>query len=214
MTRGRRRPFTAAVGLEADVAGEQLAQCVDVAAPRRREEGGCDRQSLLLRNLVSRLVGPQILPGPARELPARRGVAAEGLGNVVETLPEDVVQQERRPLERRQTLQRQQQGQGDIFHRFILDDRVGEPWADIFFPARSRRLQHVQAKPDDGPSKKCCRLLDLVLVDIGPPQPGILDDVFGISQGAQHPVGGPQQHRPGRLECCRGPHGYQPSFGS
>ena len=62
-------------------------------------------------------------PGAGSELPAGRRAALDRRRDLLEVDPEHVMQQEGRPLERGQPLQREHQRQGDVL--FLASSTIG-----------------------------------------------------------------------------------------
>jgi hypothetical protein len=60
------------------------------------------------------------------------------------------------------------------------EQRLGQPFPHILLPAAGRRSEPVQRLSGDDPDQVGARITYLGLVDAGPPQPGILDDILGV----------------------------------
>jgi hypothetical protein len=105
--------------------------------------------------------------------------AVQGPGDVAVILLEDVVQQEDRPLQRREPFQRQQKGDRDVlgpFDRILgerLDQRLRKPGAAIGGALGLGLAQAVDAKPRGRPDQPGGGIAD-PLPGPGPAQPGIL----------------------------------------
>ena len=136
----RRRALAAAVAVQADILRQHRAERAHVAAARGGEEGAGDLQPARLLHAVAGPCVADMAARPGGELPAGHGAAADGGGDFLEAEAEDVVQQEGGALQRRQALQRQHQRQGDVvgLRLRLLDQRLGQPGADIGFAADPR----------------------------------------------------------------------------
>jgi hypothetical protein len=119
----------------------------------------------------------------------------------LEALAEDIVKQKGRALQRRQPFQRQHQRQGDILHRLILHQRIGQPRAGVGLAPHPRGFQMIEAQPRDDPPQKGAGHRHAVAVRSGPAQEGLLHHILGIAERAEHAVGGAHQHGPMRIEC-------------
>jgi len=117
------------------------------------------------------------------------------------------VQQERRTLERRQPVQRQHQGKGQIVGQFGgrirgktvgIEHRLRQPRADIELPLHPRALQAVEAKPRDDGDEECFGVVDII--GAGEAEVGVLHDVLRIAAAAEHAVGKREQPPPMRRE--------------
>ncbi len=143
----RRRHPAAAIGVDHDILGEHRAQRGEVAGPRRREEGIGEPQAVFIADHESRPGIVDMRAGAAGELAAGRGLAADRLGDRIELHPEHVMQQEGRPFQRRQPLQRDHQRQDQVVGGLLLlgiEERLGQPWSDIGRAPAPRGFQLVQ----------------------------------------------------------------------
>src|SRR5215203_7516527 len=67
--------------------------------------------------------------------------------------------------------------------------RLGQPLPDVLLAPPRQRPQPVERLPGDDPDQVGPRVAHLCAVDVGPPQPGLLDHVLGVSRRAEHLVG-------------------------
>src|ERR687898_2921710 len=74
-----------------------------------------------------------------------------------------------------------------------LWQRLGEPLPDVLLATARQRPQPVERLPGDDPDQIGPRIAHLVAVDIGPPQPGLLDHVLGVGGRAEHLVSDGEQ---------------------
>ena len=114
----------------------------------RREERCGDLQAAFLRHGKARARGADVGPRAAGKLAARRRLAADRLGDLLEVDAEHVVQEEGGALQRRQALERQHQRQRDVVDLVLrrLDDRFRQPRPDIGLAPVPRRFQLVEAE--------------------------------------------------------------------
>ena len=121
----RCRPLAAAVGVDADVGCKHCAERFHVAVARGGEERFGELHAALSVDFeaLSRLA--HMAAGAGGKLAAGRRIAADGGGDFVEFHPEHVVQQERRPLERRKPFERQHQRQGDVLAGVLFEGGIG-----------------------------------------------------------------------------------------
>jgi hypothetical protein len=128
--------------------------------------------------------------GAARELAAGSRLAADRGRDFLEAEAEHVMKQEGSALQRRQALQRHQQGQGHVVDLVLsrFHNRLGQPRADVGLAPTPDRLEPVQAQARDDPAQKCFRFAHRVSVDIEPAQESVLKNVLRLRDRAQHPV--------------------------
>ena len=111
------------------------------------------------------------------------------------------MQQEGRALQRRQALQREHEGHGHVLRELglhlragrpaglLVQQRFGQPDADILLAFRGGRAQFVQAQVCHQAREVGASMLDGAFVHVGPAQPGLLHDVLGLGARAEHAVG-------------------------
>jgi hypothetical protein len=87
----------------------------------------------------------------------------------------------------------------------VRHDRVGQVHAERHFSPRPPRLQDVQANARDDGRQPPVQVLDGGRISAAEPQPGFLDRVVGIADGAEHPVGHRAQASSILLESLRQP---------
>src|SRR5215203_4329446 len=71
--------------------------------------------------------------------------------------------------------------------------RLGQPLPDVLLAPPRQRPQPVERLPGDDPDQVGPRVPHLSAVDVGPPQPGLLDHVLGVGSRAEHLVGDGEQ---------------------
>lgn len=132
-----------------------------------------------------------VLAGAGGELAAGGGVAVERGGDLGEVVAEDVVQEEGGALERREALEGEHEGEGDVLVScgVVVDQGVGEPGADVGLALVLCGLELVEAEADDGAAEEGGGLLDGGAVGAQPAEEGVLDGVLGVGDGAGHAVG-------------------------
>ncbi len=126
------------------------------------------------------------------------GLFADDPGDLVVRVVEDLAQQEHRSLDRRELLEQVQErerervGRLGVADGLVFDERLGQPLARIDLAADAGRAQVVDREPRrHGREVGLRRLrLDLRLVVA---QEGLLDDVLGLGDRPEHPVGDREQ---------------------
>ena len=164
--------------------------------------------AVFARRRKARPAGFDMSAGAGRELAAGRLAATECARHFGEVEAEDVVQQEARPLQRRQPFEHQHQRHRNIVRQLarrlvvedFVDHRLGQPLADVELAPRLRRLHAIEAEPRHHGAEIAARLLDRRAVGGVPAQIGVLHDVLGLGARAEHAVGKPGQRAPMRLE--------------
>lgn len=104
-----RRTLAAAVGIDADAGSQHRAERRHVAAARRGEEGLRKLEAALLLDAKARSRFAHMGASPGGELLASGGFALDCRRDFLERKSEQVVQQERRTLERREAFGRKHQ---------------------------------------------------------------------------------------------------------
>jgi hypothetical protein len=102
----RRRPLPAAIGMEDGVLGQKLCQARHIAGQDRRVERVRQPDSIRQGRGKPRPRLPHMRARTRRQLPARGFVPVARLGDLDEVQLEDVAQEERRAIERRQAFER------------------------------------------------------------------------------------------------------------
>lgn len=133
------------------------------------------------------------------------GVAIDSLGDFLEGDAEDVVQEERRAFEGRQTFEREHEREGDAIEVFFrrFDDRLREPRPDIGFAAMARGLELIQAQARHDAAQERLRFADGFAVSGEPPEEGLLNDVLGVRDRPEHAIRNADQPRTQRSERGR-----------
>ena len=187
----RGRAPAAAIGVERYVAGEQGAERGRITAARSGEECLRQRQALLAIHRIARPGLPDVGPRPGGQLAAGGFLPPQRLGYLAIGLPEHVVQQEGRALERREPFQREHQRQGDILGLFGVQHRVGQPRADIGLAPPPCRFQLVEAQarhraPQERPGRA-----HRGAIGRQPAKETFLHRVFRVGDRTEHAIGDP-----------------------
>ena len=196
----RCRLAAAAIGERHRILAQQFGQLRNVAAGNRFAE--CLQQAgVIVRRFRRR--GPIVAhraAGPRGQLPAGRLGAVEHGGDLGERRVEDVVKQEGRAFQRRQPVERQQQGEREIVGEFgggigrealRVEHRLGKPRPDIDLPLGSCALQAIETEPrHDGDEK---RLRVVHVLRAGKAEISILHHVFRVAAASEHAISEPEQ---------------------
>jgi hypothetical protein len=137
-----------------------------------------------------------VLAGTVRDLPYRGRGLAHHLGDLLVRRLEHLAQHEHCPLGRTEGLQHGEHRDRDVLaelgvlgHIGTGEQRLGQPFPDVLLPAAGHRSKPVQRLPGDHPDQIGARVMNLGLVDVGPPQPGFLHHVLGVGGRAEQLVG-------------------------
>ncbi len=178
-------------------------QRLHVAAARGIEECLRDILTLFIRHRKTRLCLLDMVAGSAGKLPASRRIAADGFGNLVEVLAENIVQQECGSFEWRKPLQRHHQGQCDVIIRLVftrVEYRFRQPASHISFPSNARRLQMIKAEPRDGTHQEGFFIAHGRPVGLVPANEAFLNDIFRLRDRSEHAIGNADQPRSDAVE--------------
>jgi hypothetical protein len=193
----------AAVGQQDDVRREDVEQALQVAGVDRPLERIEHVPGLGRGRAPARLARGDVRPRPVGDLADGGGTLADGLGDLVVIQVEDLAQHEHRPLGRVKRLQHEQHRHRDAVGQFDVgghvgrgQQRFGQPGADVGLLAAADRPQPGQRLAGGDPDQVGALVTDRVEVDAGPAQPGLLQDVFGVSGRAEHLVGDGEQQVP------------------
>ena len=199
-----------AVGAQHDVRVEDGEEAFEVTGTRRRQEG-VDDDPLAIEIDVGDGRALDASAGTARELPRRRRRSADDRCDLVERHGEDVVQHEGDTLGGRQRIEHDQQGEPDRIAQqgFLLgidpllrtQDGIREVRLQGRLAPRLARSQHVEADPPDDRRQPGPQVVDLARVGAAQADPGFLDGVVRLGQGAEHPKGDAAQMRAVCLEA-------------
>src|SRR3546814_2812229 len=80
---------------------------------------------------------------------------------------------------------REHQRQRDVVLLFFLDQRIGQPGADIGLALAARRLDLVEAEPRHGAAEEGRRLAHRIAVGAEPADEGILHHILGIGDRSE-----------------------------
>ena len=80
--------------------------------------------------------------------------------------------------------------------RRIGHDRFGQPLADVFLALRTCGLQVIDAQPADDRDEERLGRTNLVARRLLPADEGILQHVFCVGDGSQHPIGDGEEEAP------------------
>ena len=141
--------------------------------------------------------------GAAGQLARRLGRSVDDRRDLVEGHGEDVVQHEREALGRAQRVEYDEQCDTDGVseQRLVLgvgpvrrvDDGVGHVRRIALLASGLAGAQHVEGHPRDHRGEPGPEVFDVARVGPAEAQPGVLDGVVGVAEGAQHAVGhGPE----------------------
>jgi hypothetical protein len=148
------------------------------------------------------------------ELSTGRLFFADDGGDLGEAMVDYLVQDVDGALDGGEALQEDEEGERDGFAvgGLVREDRLGQPWSDVLFAPRTRRLEVVQAEPGHDRREPCLRRFDGRRVGGLPAQPRVLQDVFGLRRRAEHPVGDAEEQPAMRLKGFDGLHdrGWDP----
>src|SRR5215211_6747026 len=108
---------------------------------------------------------------------------------------EDLAQDEDRPFGGRKGLQHGQHRDRDALSQLDVlghvgrgGQRLGQPLPDVLLAPPRQGPQPVERLPGDDPEQVGPRVAHLGALDVGPPQPGLLDHVLCVGRGAEHLV--------------------------
>ena len=196
----------AAIGDEDDVGGQQGHERIHVPGRQVLDE--------LVQNGVVpfpvddlRTSRVDVAPGAVGQLPHRCLGPVQGRGHLGEAEPEDVVQHERGPLQRRQRLEhdehghRHRVGQLDALGGTTVGrHRFGQPRPDVVLSPALLLANAVQRLPGRDGQQVGPRVAHLAPVGRRPAQPGLLHRILRVGDTPEHPVGGTDQLRSQLLE--------------
>ena len=195
-----------------------MHQRVQVSARGGANEPLCDTLEDLGIHVEAGRAGllTDVASGTAGELPARRGRSPDDRAHGLEGEPEDVVEHEGGAFGGAQALEHhhqrhahavvQRHAVGGIgFLALGIDQRLGQPGADVGLPARTGGAQLVQTEPSDDHDQPAPHVLDVAQVDAHEPGERLLHHVLRVAQAPEHPVGHVERQLP-----VFAPHGYQP----
>jgi hypothetical protein len=212
--------LAAAVAVEHHIVGQQLLQPLEIALLRGREEPGRKRLPLLARGLEPGAPLLHVAAGPRGELAGVLLGRPDDLRDPVVGLVEHLAQQERRALLGRQALEHDEEGDrqrvrqlgmvGRVAAALVVDQRLGQPFAEVALALDPGRSQLVDAQPGDhGREIRAWRLDPLALLQRQvQTQQRLLHDVLRLAHAAQHPVGHPERPGPKLLQALRFRHGF------
>jgi len=198
------------------VGSKQSNQAGHVAAPDRGKEPGRQLVALAGGDVEPRPLGLDVLAGPARQLAAGTRAPADDAGCLVVAVAEDVVQQEHRPLQRRQPLEQQQErhrqrvgllgvrsGIGVWLAELepVCQQRLRQPVADVGLATRPGGAELIDRQSRDHRGQVSLGRIGLALARYRPvvAQERLLHDVLGLRHAAEHPIGDREQQRPEAL---------------
>jgi hypothetical protein len=154
-------------------------------------EGAEQALAFFLRHFAACVIGLYMVARAAGQLAASGRAALQAPPDFVEIQVEHLVQQESCSLQRREPLQREHEGHGHVLRELglrlragrpaglLVQQRFGQPDADIPLAFRGGRAQFIQAQVGHQAREVGAGMLDGALVHLGPTQPGLLHDVLG-----------------------------------
>jgi hypothetical protein len=188
------RSLAAAVAVHRHVGRQELDQRVRVALFPGREEAARDLLPFLTRDVEA---PPSLLDVSVRaneDLAAVVGALADDLGHLVVGVVEDLAEEEDGPLDGRQLLEQVEEGERErvgglrVAHGLVLDERLRQPLPGVDLAARPRRPELVDREPGGDRREVGLRRLGLdpglVVAEVR-----LLDDVLGLGDRPEHPVG-------------------------
>jgi len=146
--------------------------------------------------------------GPHRELTAVLLRLVDDPGHLVVAVIEDVVEEEDGPLHRREPLEHEQERHrervgflgvpGNVLERAVGHERLRQPLAHVLLAPGPRRPQLIDREPRRHGRQVGLGRLDLgVSVAHGPvvAQEGLLHDVLGLADAAEHAIRDREEQR-------------------
>ena len=133
--------------------------------------------------------------------------ALDDLRDLAVVVVEDLAEQEDGALDRRQALQQDEERHRERVGGLGLrggvrlgagQERFGQPLADVLLAADARGPEVVDAEACHDRREVRLRRLDLLAAGLGAmdAEEGLLDDVLGLADAADHPVGDREHQRP------------------
>ena len=190
----------AIVGAENDIGIEKRNKALELTATGCAEEG-VDHLPLPSKiRIWSRQLRPlDSAPRPARELSCCLGRSPDHRSDLGEGHLEHVVEHEREPLGRREGIEHDQEREADRVgqHRFLFglahsldaDIGIGEVAIERFLAPGIARPQDVQTDASNDGGQPAAKVFNLASPGPADPEPGVLNSVVRLRQGAEHPVG-------------------------
>jgi hypothetical protein len=209
--RDRARP-AAPVADEDRVLGEDRDEALEVALPRCGEEARRERVAGGRVGVEARRVVLDPSARAAEDLAAVVLAALDDPRDLGERHVEGIAQDEHGALDRREALEQHQKRERHALlalharGRVVLDERLGQPRADVRLAAMAGRAQDVDRQArGDGRQE---RALGLHVVRRRPAQERLLHDVLGLGDAPEHPVGDREQEgaKLVRCRCCHCTH--------
>ena len=131
-----------------------------------------------------------------RDLPHRGGGLADRLGDFAVRHIENLVEHEHGPLRRLERFKHGQHRHRDALRKLDIFGDVGagqqrfrQPLTDVVLAAARQRSHLVERLPRDDPDEVRPRVMHLRVIDVGPPQPGLLQDVLSVGRRPEQLVG-------------------------
>ncbi|BBJ40819.1 hypothetical protein SSPO_035370 [Streptomyces antimycoticus] len=141
-----------------------------------------------------------------------RLAALQHSGDLLEREAEDLLEYEDRPLQRRESLEDDEQGERDRLGQLHLlarvglgDQRFGQPGADVLLAGGGGGREPVEREVGDRTGQIAHRVVHRG-GHLTAAQPGVLHHVLGVGDAAEHAVGDAEQHPPVAFEGGRVDH--------
>jgi hypothetical protein len=185
--------LAAAVAGEDGVGRQHLHQPVHVAVARRLQEALGQLEALLGIGIEARALVVDVAARPRQDLTRVVLALADDLRDLGERVVKGVAQHEHGALLGGEALEQDEEGQRDgllvldLRRAGVLDERLGQPVADIALAPHPRRAQDVDGQPRRG--RRQPRLGVVHVVGVMQAQQRLLDDVLGLGHRSEHPVG-------------------------
>jgi hypothetical protein len=171
---------------------EHAEQRLELTGARRSEEG-VHHLALPMEVRIRHGRAPHPPAGPGGQLSGRVRRSPHDRCDVRERHAEHVVQHERQPLRRGESVEHDEQRQPDrvgldcLVFRVSAHHRVRHPAVQRCFTARRTGAQHVQTDPADDRGEPPGQVLHLGIRP-GQAQPRLLYGVLGFGERAEHPI--------------------------
>jgi hypothetical protein len=207
-----RRGLRTAIRRRDDIRGEHLTQSIDVAVLEGAEESLDEPMPLVGSRSEALFLCCDALLRAMQELPRRRGGDADEIGDLVVVVIEHFVEQEHRPLLRREPLERPEQCKLHVLiarraRVWIAVDsgqhRLGQPRTDVLLALHLRRFQSIESEArEDRDEERLHVAHDVAVavcdlsVDRREAHISVLHEILRIGRTTGHPVGD------GEAECA------------
>jgi len=104
------------------------------------------------------------------------------------------------PLEKRESLEYEQQRQSDVVFRAVFNDGIWKPEPHIGLALASSSLELIETEARNYAAQEGLGSAHPSAVGAHPTHKGFLKNVLGVSHGSQHSVGDAPEHWTQRVE--------------